>query len=193
MHILQIGHKGTIVFIEFFKIAFFYLTLELTVLYAFLNQVTFILAGKSQNDSSLSPDQEEELASLKSYITITIITLFVALWLNPIDIMYRAIRYDVLEAIMNIVIAPFGNVKFKTYLIAEIFTDCFISIQDVGRIAYYLDSGQWGDRIVKLSDPLLADNLNPGIKWIFYSLTVLPYMWRMNQNLRKWLVYNHKL
>ena len=88
----------------------------------------------------MSIEQESELTILKRNVTIVMVSIFALLWINPIDIMYRSIRFDVFETIMNILIAPFGNVKFKTYLIAEIFTDCFISIQDVGRIAYYLDS-----------------------------------------------------
>jgi len=37
LHILQLDHKNSIVFIEFWKIAFFYLAIELTILYIFLN------------------------------------------------------------------------------------------------------------------------------------------------------------
>lgn len=107
--------------------------------------------------------------------------------------MYRSIRYDTIASILNIVIAPFGNVKFKTYLIAEIFTDCLISIQDLGRVAFYLETDLWTNKVVNLSDPLIANRIHPAIKWVFYCLSFLPYMWRMNQNLRKWLVYDHKL
>ena len=88
-------------------------------------------------------------------------------------------------------IAPFGNVDFKTYLLAEILTDCSIAINDVGRTAIYFQTDEWNQRATKLSDPLFAES-SP-IKWLFYLLTILPYMWRMNQNLRKWLVYNHRL
>ena len=31
------------------------------------------------------------------------------------------------------------------------------------------------------------------LKWVMYFFSILPYMWRMNQNLKKWLVYNHRL
>ena len=109
--------------------------------------------------------------------------------------MYRPIRYEIFISIFNMLIAPFGNVKFKTYLLAEILTDCMTVMQDTGLLAYYLDTSLWNTKFSKLNDPNLTETntLNGGIKWTFYCLTFLPYMWRMNQNLRKWLVYNHGL
>lgn len=105
--------------------------------------------------------------------------------------MQRSFRYGTLVALFNIVIAPFGNVKFKTYLLAEILTDCSIAFTDLSKIALYLHEDNWNGHALKLSDSQF--DRAPTIKWIFYCLTFLPYMWRMNQNLRKWLVYNHRL
>lgn len=123
------------------------------------------------------------------------ISIFVILWIVPFNILYRPLRFEVFVSLFNMVIAPFGNVNFKTYLITEILTDCMTVMQDTGILVYYLHSGFWSANIYKLNDPGLArtNSLNGGIKWFFYCLTFLPYMWRMNQNLRKWLVYNHGL
>lgn len=86
--------------------------------------MSFILIEGTSEDGILSPDKVSELSELKKNVTIAIITLFVILWLNPLNFMYRPIRYEIFVSLINMVIAPFGNVNFKTYLLAEILTDC---------------------------------------------------------------------
>lgn len=40
-------------------------------------------------------------------------------------------------------IAPFGNVKFKTYLLAEILTDLPIVFLDMSRVTFYFTENSW--------------------------------------------------
>jgi hypothetical protein len=114
---------------------------------------------------------------------------FVLIWLCPFNFMHKKLRYSTLITLFNVVIAPFGNVDFTTYLLAEILTDLPIAIADTGRVFVYFSSDDWNENATKLNDHMFRKVLS--IKWIFYVLTFLPYMWRMNQNLKKWLVYNH--
>ena len=111
--------------------------------------------------------------------------------LNPFQFLERKFRINSFVALLNVIIAPFGKVTFGTYLLAEILTDCSISIMDLGRLSYYFKTDKWNSYPIKLSDNNFETT--PQIKWMFYCLTFLPYMFRMNQNLKKWLVYNHKL
>ena len=125
------------------------------------------------------------------------VIIFFVLWLNPIKgIFHRKLRFGALITLFNVIIAPLGNVNFRTYLLAEVLTDCSITIGDAGRTAMYFsvaeaDSSGWHEFGVKLSAEVYGRV--PVVKWIWYCLTFLPYMWRMNQNLKKWLVYNHRL
>ena len=36
-----------------------------------------------------------------------------------------------MRAFWNVLVAPFGNVKFKAYILAEILSDCMIPMEDL--------------------------------------------------------------
>ena len=40
-------------------------------------------------------------------------------------------------------IAPFGDVRFKAYLLAEILTDCIIPIEDCFKILFKIKDNNW--------------------------------------------------
>lgn len=127
----------------------------------------------------LSDKQVLVIKDFKFKIAIIMTIVFLALWFNPIKgMIHRRLRFATLITLYNVIIAPFGNVEFKTYLLAEILTDCPIVIADTGKVALYFSSDGWNDHATKLSDDYFAQILS--VKWIFYLLTFLPYMWRMN-------------
>ena len=70
---------------------------------------------------------------------------FVILWLNPFSVMHKRMRYGTFNTLFNVVIAPFGNVDFTTYLLAEILTDCPIAIADTGKMLVYFSSDDWNE------------------------------------------------
>lgn len=57
--------------------------------------------------------------------------------------LYKRVRYSTIEAFFNVIIAPFGNVKFKAYILAEILTDCIIPMEDVGKIFTHIILNNW--------------------------------------------------
>lgn len=105
--------------------------------------------------------------------------------------MYRSLRYETLKSFFYVITAPIFKVTFKAYLLAEILTDCNVQIDDFIKIGSYFQHDNWNHKIVKMSWNSLQ--ISTPVKWCFYCISFLPYMWRMNQNLKKWLVYNHRL
>lgn len=45
-------------------------------------------------------------------------------------------------------IAPFGDVHFRAYLIGEILTDCVIQLEDIGKVVTYLITANWSVNLV---------------------------------------------
>lgn len=45
-------------------------------------------------------------------------------------------------------IAPFGDVHFRAYLIGEILTDCVIQLEDFGKMVTYLVTANWSVHLV---------------------------------------------
>lgn len=94
----------------------------------------------------------------------------------------------------HILVAPFGAVQFKMYLLAEILTESPIQLEDVGKCFSYIINDNWNGELANMTQGSMADKhfkINNGLKWYFYLVSFLPYMFRMNQNLKKWLVYDH--
>ena len=88
-------------------------------------------------------------------------------------------------------IAPFGNVKFKSYLMAEVITDCLIMFEDVGKIITYIIVNDWEMKLMRGKYGFTVPPV--GFKWYLYIISFLLYSFRMNQNLKKWLYYHHDL
>ena len=130
----------------------------------------------------------------KNYGIVTFV-IFVLLWIHPFKFLYRNLRIGVFKTLWQIIIAPFGNVKFQTYLLAEILTDCIIQSQDFGKIIFFFIDGNWDQRLIdtKISKSVNMHKPAPLLKWYLYITSFLPYYFRFQQNLRKWLVYGHKL
>ena len=157
MYIFELDHKSAISFIQFLCSAFIILFVELLALYTFLNVTTHIFQEREHEvlivDDPLTETESERLLELKRNAAIVLCSVFVAIWLNPLNVMQRSFRYGSLQALLNVIIAPFGNVKFKTYLIAEVLTDSSIAILDFGRVLVYFTGNSWNERVVTLEAP----------------------------------------
>ena len=120
----------------------------------------------------------ERIKTLKRTCAIIFTCIIIGVWINPFHVHYRKVRFDCIKAFCHAIIAPFGNVQFKTYLMAEILTDCFTQFDDVGRIVGHFVQDNWLIRLDKLSRGETVQY--SGIKWILYIVSFLPYTWRMN-------------
>lgn len=54
------------------------------------------------------------------------LTLIIVLFINPMRNFYRKFRFGIIKAAYQLLIAPFGDVSFRVYLMGEILTDFII-------------------------------------------------------------------
>lgn len=90
-----------------------------------------------------------ELANnFKMGVGLTIISIVLIALFNPWNVLYKRVRYSTIEAFFNVFIAPFGNVKFKAYILAEILTDCIVPLEDVGKLFTHVVTGDWNVNLI---------------------------------------------
>ena len=65
--------------------------------------------------------------------------------------MYRQVRYALFFVFGQILIAPFGMVKFKMYLLAEILSESTIQLEDFGKCVAYLVTNRWNMNYANMS------------------------------------------
>ncbi len=54
--------------------------------------------------------------------TLVVLLIFIAICIQPFRIFYRRGRYQLLLTLWNIVISPFGLVRFRHFFLADILT-----------------------------------------------------------------------
>ena len=77
---------------------------------------------------------KELVGKWKRLIGMFLGIMFLVLWLNPIRLIHKKLRYGTIVAFWNALTAPYGAVNFKAYLLAEILTDSIIQLEDIGKI-----------------------------------------------------------
>jgi hypothetical protein len=83
--------------------------------------------------------------------------------------MFRQARFKLLKTLFNILISPFGEVKFKDFFLADVLTSLSIPLGDIQVFSCYFISSAWvdADKNECFSMPIP-----------YYSIGVLPYWFR---------------
>ena len=66
---------------------------------------------------------------------------------NPFNLS-KKLRMGMIKAFKQLIIAPFGDVHFKAYLIGEVLTDSIIQLEDIGKVATYLFVSDWNLKLL---------------------------------------------
>ena len=80
-----------------------------------------------------------EIGFFDDYATFTLILLlmFIFLCTNPFPIFYRTIRKQILYTLANIVVSPFGLVRFRHFFLADVLTSIITPMQETMIIYCY--------------------------------------------------------
>lgn len=113
----------------------------------------------NRRDKKLNEDGLQASNTYKEVVGVLVSLLMLIMWVNPSKFIYKRVRYSTIRAFYNVVIAPFGNVKFKAYILAEILTDCIIPLEDVGKVFTHIVLRDWDKNLINKS----VDNLNNNI------------------------------
>ena len=114
------------------------------------------------------------------YFSVVLLVLFLALCLMPIHCFYFRGRIQLAKTLWNILISPFGKVRFRHFFLADVITSMTGPLQHLMYIACF-----YKDRHFVTGDPInLKDECQTGyvVYWIF---AFLPYWWRLAQCLNK--------
>ena len=105
----------------------------------------------------------------------------------PIHCFYLKARIKLAKTMGQIIISPFGVVRFRHFFLADVLTSMISPIQDLAIIGcFYLDGdGRW-----KRSEKVNFENECGAGHSIYIALGFIPYWWRFAQCLKK--VYDDK-
>lgn len=111
--------------------------------------------------------------------TVLLIVTFLGLIMfNPLDILNRPARIEIVKTIGDISIAPFRPVYFRTFFMADVITSAKPMLGDFCSMACFLDTDEWRPSI---QTPQTCGWLKP----TSYAWGILPYWWRFWQCIRR--------
>ena len=95
-----------------------------------------------------------EVLSIKGYVTVSgdnsetwptfiLITFIIVLLFNPLDIMYKAFRFELLYSLYQNMIAPFGVVRFKDFFVGDVLTSMVRPLHDVYFTGCFFLTNEW--------------------------------------------------
>ena len=121
---------------------------------------------------------------LKSFSLFSIIafSFFTLICIFPLDFFYRFARWEVLKVLLNILISPFGVVRFKHFFLADILTSFTVPLKDLGFIFCFYTKGLWLDS----SYPFNDDQTCPGLDNYCHIIVFIPFWFRFAQCLRRY-------
>eukprot|EP00347_Sterkiella_histriomuscorum_P000531 403375494 len=75
--------------------------------------------------------------------TLAVTCFFVLICLQPFSFFYRRGRVSLLRTVWNIIISPFGLVRFRHFFLADIFCSMVVPFRDLGYITCFFFQGEW--------------------------------------------------
>ena len=115
------------------------------------------------------------------YFSIVLMVSFVAMCLAPFHFFYLKGRIQLAKTLWNILISPFGYVRFRHFFLADVITSMVGPIQHLFNIACYYDQKAFIDG-QKID---LRGECNTAY-WFSIVFGILPYWWRFAQCLNKY-------
>ena len=97
------------------------------------------------------------MRTFKKIAGTSIFAFTVLMFINPINMMYRQVRYSLFHVMGHILVAPLGAVQFKMYLLAEILTESPIQLEDVGKCFSYIINDNWNGELANMTQGSMAD------------------------------------
>ena len=110
------------------------------------------------------------------YVGVSLVLL-----LLPFNCFYRGARSEVLKLFVHLIIAPFGEIKFKNFMTGSWVTSLVIPLQDVYLICLFIISGSW-----------MNNTLPQTSETVMLLLSILPFIWRILQNVKR-VIYKRSL
>jgi hypothetical protein len=107
---------------------------------------------------------------------LSCLLIFTIIFLNPFHIFYRKARYEVFRVLYNILISPFGKVRFKTFFLAAIMCSMTKFFQDISFSSCFFYSKHWLNSEVPIC---------PSTNTVNNIIVFFPFYFRFMQCLRR--------
>jgi len=107
--------------------------------------------------------------------TLIVLLVFVGLCLAPLHCFYMRARKEVLVVLYNIVISPFGLVRFKHFFLADVLTSFVNPLKDIALLLYFFINGNW------LTSKRFEAKDNFGLLMTTLIIALLPFWFRFAQ------------
>lgn len=104
--------------------------------------------------------------------TLIVLLIFVGLCFAPFHCFYMRARKEVLIVLYNIVISPFGLVRFKHFFLADVITSFVNPLKDIALLLYFFINGNW------LTSKKFSASDNFGLLMTTLILALLPFWFR---------------
>ncbi len=109
-------------------------------------------------------------------IALTLIFLL-GLMFNPFPMFYRTPRFEIVKVLWEILISPFGLVKFRHFFLADVITSARLMLSDsTAMVCFYSSDDFRASKPIKCS---WQDNVN-------YVWAIIPYWWRFWQCIHRY-------
>jgi EXS family len=112
--------------------------------------------------------------------TIGVLITFFILMFNPFRYLFKTELLLMKTTVYNIVISPFGLVRFKHFFLAAIFISMSQVLKDLGYIGCFLLSGAW-----RLSEEPSMDKC-PHLENYLLLIVFIPYWFRFAQCFKRY-------
>ncbi|CDW91778.1 xenotropic and polytropic retrovirus receptor 1 [Stylonychia lemnae] len=112
--------------------------------------------------------------------TLIAICLFVLICFFPFHCFYLKARKNLLFVLINILISPFGIVRFKHFFMADIITSFINPLKDMGNVGCYFVRGLWED-----SEETNNQNC-PHLENYKITIAFIPFWFRLMQCFRRY-------
>ena len=138
IHIFEIDYHYRLPAIDLFQTASMFLSIFSLVFTLTLMNFIRMKLDLDQNDSQKVYAFEEG-----NLIGLLFLLIFCIFWLNPIDCFQKHQRFSGLHILSQIVISPFGSVKFCDFFLADVLTSATVSFHDFGYIFEGIIHWKW--------------------------------------------------
>ena len=112
--------------------------------------------------------------------TMAVLLIFIILCAMPFHLFYSTARKEFVITLWEVVKAPFGIVRFKEFLVADIITSFVNPMKDIGYVVCFFTQGFW-----KTSE-VPEMGTCPGLKVYAYAIMIIPFWFRFAQSLRRY-------
>ena len=121
-----------------------------------------------------------DLGDRNDWSCLVLVILMLVICIQPcFNYFHRITRWELLKSLGQVVIAPFGTVRFRDYYLADCITSLTTPLADIGYICAYFNQGKW-----ELLETQLDETKS--LKIYLQIAYFLPIWWRFWQSIKKW-------